>query len=647
MSKDSKGIKESNDNKDSSISKNTKETLFPHEEVREIQSDLINEIKNCLNAGKSIIAHAPTGLGKTAAALAPALAYAIKNKKVIFFLTSRHTQHNIALETLKKMKEKHDVDFSVCDIIGKKHMCIQPGVETLYNNEFIEYCKNLRENAKCEFYNSTYEKPNKLSADGIKAYNDLLVKGISTTQEVIERCNKCIRPLCPYEISQHIASQAKVIIADYYYIFNPDIQGPFLKKINKELNDLIIIVDEAHNLPDRMRELMTFRLTVKMLDRAISEAKKYKYNETQNVLQKLKEVLFDLASELHQEQQERLITKDAFMDSVKEINEYEKIIDDLIFIGDEIRRDQKRSYIGSIAEFLERWKGDDFGYVRYIKKDFDDNTVLCYRCLDPSLYTSDIVNNVHSVIMMSGTLTPTSMYRDLLGFEEDNAVEKEYASPFPKTNRLTMIVPETSTKYTVRNEEQFVRIGEIVADMANAIKGNVAIFFPSYYLRDQVAKHLKKKYERTLFTEQQKMTTEEKNEMIERFKSYKETGAALLAVASGSYGEGIDLPGDLLKGVIVVGLPLQKPNLETNQLIQYYDHKFKKGWDYGYLFPAFNKVLQNAGRCIRSKTDKGVIIFLDERYAWSNYYRCFPKDMPIKVTKEYKVEIVEFFWKNS
>ena len=117
----------------------------------------------------------------------------------------------------------------------------------------------------------------------------------------------------------------------------------------------------------------------------------------------------------------------------------------------------------------------------------------------------------------------------------------------------------------------------------------------------------------------------------------------MLGVYSGSFGEGIDLPGDLLKAVIVVGLPLNKPDLETQELIKYYDELFGKGWDYGYLFPAMNRCFQSAGRCIRSETDKGIIIFLDQRFTWPNYFRCFPADWELKISKEYQDRVKGFF----
>ncbi|MCB9358904.1 ATP-dependent DNA helicase [Candidatus Woesearchaeota archaeon] len=616
------------------------EILFPHDEIRDIQDTLIEDIQHCIENKKSLVAHAPTGLGKTAASLAPALTYALKNKKTIFFLTSRHTQHQIAIDTLKKIKEKHGTDIVISDIIGKKHMCLQSGVETLYSNQFFEYCKSLREDGKCEFYNNTYTNGTKLSVRSKKVLNDLLIRGTCTTKEIIQASEESPEKLCPYEIAQQMAKSANVIIADYYYLFNPSIRNNFLNKIGKDIEDIIIIVDEAHNLPERIRELMTVRITKKGLDAAEKEANKLGYEETSDMIKNIKNAILDLTEQLDQRNPDMLISKQAFMKKIEQYNNYDKMVDDLAFIGKEIREEKQRSYIAALAEALEIWKGEDLGFVRYLRKE-EDNILLCYRCLDPSIYTADVVNAAHSVIMMSGTLNPTYMYRDLLGFK--NVIEKDYESPFPEENRLCMVVPETSTKFTARSEQQYRRIAEICANIGNNIPGNVAFFFPSYYLLGQVEKFMKTLYEKTLFTEQSRSTNEEKHNMIERFKSYKDKGAGLLAVATGSYGEGIDLPGDLLKAVVIIGLPLQKPDLETQELINYYDKKFQKGWDYGYLFPAFNKTLQNAGRCIRSKNDRGVIVFLDERYAWKNYFRCFPKDMHIKITRDFNIEIVEFF----
>lgn len=139
------------------------------------------------------------------------------------------------------------------------------------------------------------------------------------------------------------------------------------------------------------------------------------------------------------------------------------------------------------------------------------------------------------------------------------------------------------------------------------------------------------------------MNSDEKKDLLERFKSYKDIGAVLLGVASGSFSQSIDLPGDFLKAVVIVGLPLEKPDLETQELIDYYDKKYGQGWNYGYVYPAIAKCMQGAGRCIRSETDKGVVVLLDERFAWNSYLRCFPKNWNIQITRLYAQRIKEFF----
>jgi DNA excision repair protein ERCC-2 len=206
-----------------------------------------------------------------------------------------------------------------------------------------------------------------------------------------------------------------------------------------------------------------------------------------------------------------------------------------------------------------------------------------------------------------------------------------------------MLIPETTTKYSMRNEEQYRKIAQIIAKIVNDVPGNSAVFFPSYYLRDEINKFFMPLCKKTTFSENSEMTKVDKENMLDRFKLYEKTGAVLLGCASGNFAEGVDLPGDLLKCVIVVGLPLQQPDLETKKLIEYYDEKFKKGWDYGYLLPAFTKVMQSAGRCIRSETDKGAVIFLDERFKWPMYFRFFPPDLDLKVTRLWENKVSDFF----
>jgi len=627
-----------------------KELLFPHKEVREIQDELIEDVDECIRQGKNLIAHAPTGLGKSAATIPIALSHALKKGLTVFFLTSRHTQHAIAIDTLKRIKKEHNSNFISTDIIGKKWMCPIPGTDQLYSNEFSEYCKHQREKGLCEFYINSKKKAGNPTVKAQKVLENLKKSSPCSCEDLIKICID--EKLCPYEMSIMLAKSSSIIIADYYLIFHPSIRKKLFNRAEKELSKSIVIVDEGHNLPDRIRDIMSVKLSNFGISRALKEAKKFGYPETANYLTDLKDLFKNYLTKLktiEKEQNERvdeiIVKKQDFTSKVNLIADYDEITTNFEFSGDEIREKQKKSYVGSIATFLEDWQGPDEQFTRILsKKELNSNTMLTlsYRCLDPSLLTKEIINEAHSIIMMSGTLKPTSMYNDLLGFDNNLTVQKEYQSPFPSKNKLSLIIPETTTKFTQRTPEQYKRIAEITSDIVNLIPGNSAIFFPSYRLRDDIYRYFQPLCKKTTFLEESVLNKTEKEELLERFKSYKNSGAVLLGVASGSFSQGIDLPGDLLKAVIVVGLPLHHPDLETKELIDYYEKKFQKGWDYGYIFPAITKCMQSAGRCIRSETDKGIVIFLDQRFAWPHYKRCFP-DSDIKITKLYQERIKEFF----
>ena len=617
-----------------------KEIYFPYSKIRDVQSDMISDVYNSIKGKKHIIMHAPTGIGKTIAALAPALSFAMKNNLTIFFLTSRQTQHRIVVDTLRHIKQKFGIDFECADIIGKKGMCLQNGVESMAAGSFHEYCRALRDESKCEFYLNT-RKPNlQPTVNAKQAIEELKITGPCHVQEFIEHGRK--KTMCPYELATLAAGNAKVVIADYYYIFSQSIRNSFLLKIKKELENIILIVDEAHNLPNRVRELLTQKTSSTIIENAKKESRKYGYEETLENLEIVENAVFELARGMDNED---VVSKNGLVDGISKSKSYDSIVSELLFIGEDIREKQKISYVLSVAKFLEAWLGSDIGFGRIISKKMDKKLKidLAYRCLDPSIAAKEVIEKSHSTVLMSGTLTPTSMYRDILGFNQ--VVEKEYKSPFPKKNRLNIIIPKTTTKFAERNHKQYAEIAKVCTDIVNLIEGNAAIFFPSYELMENIGEFISRQSEKPIFKEKSAMAKEEKENMLNSFKSHKAKGAVLLGISTGSFGEGIDMP-DVLKAVIIVGLPLEKPDVEKRLLIEYYDDKFSKGFEYGYVLPAITKCMQNAGRCIRSETDKGAIIFLDERYAWQNYYQCFPSDWEIEVDMDYMGALKGFVGKN-
>lgn len=615
------------------------QVFFPHESMRPIQKEIVKLISDQVDKGEDIIIHAPTGLGKTAASIAPTLIQALDKGKTIYFLTSKNTQHKIAVETLKAIRNKFNIDLKGTDIVGKKWMCIQPGVSLLGNSEFNEYCRTLREERKCEYFENLKEGE-KLSPITQVALKELNYLSPVTVEQIVSVGQE--HKLCPYELGMLLAAKSQVIITDYYYLFHPKIRDTFFKKNGKKLEDALIIIDEGHNLPYRIKDLASVTLSTTFLKRAASESKKYEY---QNMFDIFEQLVGLLESMISPEEEETHVSMESFVSSVQVIADYQDLIQECQRIGDMVREEQKISSIGIVGEFLDAWLGSNNGFTRIITRKRGTTTdvvTLSYRCLDPSVISKEVIDTAYATILMSGTLTPTKMYAALLGFDQ-TTLQKEFPSPFPPENRLNLIVAKTSTKFTSRSTAQYRDIAKICADIINVTPGNSIIFFPSYRMKEEVYQYMSG-VEKTVFQESIGMSREEKDEMLEKFKSYKRSGTTLLAVVAGSFGEGVDLPGDELKTVVVVGLPLSRPDLETNALIKYYDEKFKNGWNYGYVYPAFNKVIQNAGRCIRSETDKGVIVFLDERYTLPRYYHCFPESWKIKVSVNgYKETIERFF----
>ncbi len=614
--------------------------LFPFKEMRPVQKEMIDTVRDALEGEKNLIAHAPTGLGKTVASLAPALEYALDNNKVIFFLTSRHTQHKIAIDTMREIKEKKGVRFNVVDFIGKRSMCLVPGVDSLNSSEFLEYCRTVsRKDYTCEYYVNARKQGGQAT---VKAQEAISKAKDMDLDALMQFCSR--EKLCPYEISMMLAEKARVVVCDYYYIFNDSIRQMILGKMDRTLSECIVIIDEAHNLPFRIRDLMTSRTTKNVLERAVKEAKKYGYTDIAEELSGISKSVSSLAEGMEENDERRLSMEELTSIVEHHAGDIKRFLEDLEDASDKIREEQKQSFVGSFGMFLSEWirKEDGFARILSVKEGYEEpNIMISYRCLDPAVVSRDIVNSTHSSILMSGTLIPVEMYKDLL--EIDDPIIRIFPSPFPDENRLNLVVPDVTTKFTHRNERQFQKIARICAEITNNVPGNSAIFFPSYSLRDRINYYLRIESNKSQLVEESGMTQEEKSQFIEKLEGYKDTGIVLLGASSGSFGEGVDFPGDLLKCVIVVGLPLRTPDLETKDTIEYFDRKFAKGWNYGYIFPAFNLTLQNAGRCIRSETDKGIVVFVDERYTWNQYSRCFPEDVNPKVPEDVGKDVLSFF----
>ncbi|NIA03966.1 MAG: DEAD/DEAH box helicase family protein [Nitrospiraceae bacterium] len=640
---------------------------FPYKTLREPQKRMISRVWDAIINKRHIFINAPTGIGKTAGALVPSVRYIVEeNPKVkVFFLTSANSHHFTAVDTLKDLRDNQNIKIITADILGKKWMCSFKDVKKLSSSEFNNYCKLMRQERKCEYYVNTRDKKDKLTPKAVETV--ALLKSISpcTNTQIINFSAQ--DGLCAYEIATELAKKAQVIVGDYNYLFDPSIRDLFLRKVGVDPGNVIVIVDEAHNLIKRMRSLFTSKISTFSVVMAIKEAKKSGFDEQAGYLIKINDVLNSFLDDIEKNassnkrynkgvsEMEMLISEEDLVSRISEIGDYDDIVSELMFVGDKIRKLDKKSFVGSVADFLNMWNSEnEEGFVRLVrvregmKNSKNEISVSVEKiCLDPSSMINQTVNSSHTTIFMSATLSPVSMYRDLFGLDENNSEVISFKDPFPENNRLNMIIPKTTTRFARRSRSQFEEIGKVCSELITAANVNTAVFMPSYKLLNSIGDFIEENLKKNLMSvnvirEKPNLSQDEKDKILKSLK--KNNNQVILAVASGSFSEAVDLPGDALQMVIVVGLPLATPDLETKELIKYYDFKFKKGMLYAYIYPAMTKVIQAAGRCIRSERDKGVLVFLDERYSWPMYRECFPEDWSMIIEpKNYVEKIRDFF----
>ncbi|MDG6220722.1 MAG: helicase C-terminal domain-containing protein, partial [Candidatus Thermoplasmatota archaeon] len=296
-----------------------------------------------------------------------------------------------------------------------------------------------------------------------------------------------------------------------------------------------------------------------------------------------------------------------------------------------------------VADFLDLWAQDLPSAVRIYRGGARPS--ISYRLLDPSHMASPIFEGVHSSLLMSGTLYPMKMYRDLLGLETRRTILKEYLSPFPKSNRPIFMDKGITTKFSERGGEMYDMLASNLGKYISRVPGNVAVFFQSYGMLQEVGGRLDTGT-KDRWTESSEATKEEKDLLLGRLlRAKKGEGMVVLGVMGASMAEGIDYKDNALEMVVVVGIPLAPPNLETKLLTEFYTNLFgeDEGVYYGEIQPAMNKVLQAAGRAIRSAEDRAVVILMDNRFGWHRYKKCFPHDFNITPTLDVEQAIEDFF----
>jgi DNA excision repair protein ERCC-2 len=606
-----------------------KPSLFPFSSIRAGQKEFMKDVKHAVEGGNILIAHAPTGIGKTVAALVPALQYAVETEKTVFFLTSKRSQHKIAIDTLRLIKEHAKLDFVAVDVTSKQSMC--PRAVSIYRefySLFNEFCKSEQKNKRCSYFMKRDEGAMQRIKGEIMHVEDL--------------CSWCAsRGVCPYKAALEVAGSADVLVCDYNYLFSTDIAEAVLEKIGGALDDLIVIIDEAHNLPDRIRNNLSSELRMSTVTGA-ARGIRHTNREMHGNLMELERIFTKLAMEASKNKRVEINVVNDFL-----VEEMEKVLrrrieamsyDEFANSLRDIAKDFQTSggskdeivqrNVLSVADFLDGWRTRE-KCLRIFSLSQKDNPTLLFKLLDPSV--------ISEPIFARGTLCPTAMYADVLGASPDRLkgkeiILREYKSPFPAENRLIVVTKELTTKYAKRGEEMYRKVAGKIGEVAKYVRGGMAVFFPSYALLKNIAAYLPLEVKRRALVERRGMKKEEKNRLYEMLRDDNE--GILLAVQGGSLSEGMDYESNTLKAIIVVGLPLSPPTLEVKTIEGYYAGKYgvEKGRLYGYYYPAITKVLQAAGRGIRSEHDRCIIILMDYRFAKYPYKNCLPSDYNMTFT---------------
>jgi DNA excision repair protein ERCC-2 len=611
---------------------------FPYETVRNEQKKLISDVAKAISEEKVLFAHAPTGLGKTVSSLAPAIAYALEQKKKIFFITPKISQHSIVLETINLMNEKFGLDIKAVDLVGRRAMCIDPTLSSVgYANGFYEACRKKKKNKQCKFYTNCkgYTQKQKNAARRRKA--PLLKEFNKSHGEIKEMC--FIQEMCPYEITLELTRSADVIIGDYFHLFNDDIREGILAQAGFGLNDVIAIIDEAHNLSSRLIDMLACSIDIRELEKSEKEAKNTASFDTEFALADFKKEIERLGTKLSLQRNEAVLPPEE-LDMLKKIGR-----DSLEKISITAQKFMKKysaegAFLLKVEYFINRLIKEKEHTLHVVGR--KHSLGISIHPLDAAEISETILHKLNSAVLMSGTLLPLAMHADILGVKKP--MLKEYLSPFPKENRLNLFVDKTTTKYSDRSQAQYKDIANEINGAVSKVPGNTIVFFPSFELLESIAPHLT--VGRKLLKQEREMKNDDKHKLINEFKMLGSSfGGVLLAVSGGSIAEGVDFPGEHLACAIIVGIPFAKVSIHTDAMIKFYEQKFGggKGFEYAYTAPAISKAVQAAGRVIRTETDKGVCIFLDKRFSDKKYEKFFPTDFIAKKTLDSKEEVENFF----
>lgn len=578
---------------------------FPY---REGQANLVKGVYQSILRKKRLYIEAPTGVGKTVSTIFPsvkAVGEGIAEK--IFYLTAKTITRTVAEETFSLLSE-NGMKLKYITLTAKEKICI---LEKPQCNPSI-----------CPRAHGHFDRVNDAVYDLLTHENHITREQVSLYAEK--------HMVCPFEMGLDTALWTDAVIGDYNYAFDPTSR---LKRFfaTEKQNDYIFLIDEAHNLVDRAREMYSAVLTKEDFLALKKEVKKYSRKLT-NAIEGCNKQLLELKRECENLVRYTPAMIDAFIIKLLRLS---TVFDEFFQEGISPERpippdtaDLLLNFYFDIRAFLGIYELLDEKYLIYADYTEQGAFRLHLQCMDPSTNLDLCLKKGRTAVFFSATLLPIRYYMDqLAGGREDYAI---YApSPFPTSNRLLMIGNDVSTKYTRRGPAEYQRIAGYIRQFVQAKTGNYLIFFPSYRMLSDIQEYLMEQLPSTscqIYTQTASMTEEERESFLSHFRDTSSGTILGLCVMGGIFGEGIDLKHSQLIGAVIVGTGLPMVCTENELFREYFDNQNKPGFSYTYQYPGMNKVQQAAGRVIRTATDCGAILLLDERFTQNSYQTLFPRE---------------------
>lgn len=587
---------------------------FPYDTIREGQSEFIRKAYKNIARGGTLYATAPTGTGKTISALFPAVrALGELKRDKIFYLTPKETTAAAAIDCILLM-EKHGAVIRAIKISAKEKKC-KNGLRCRDNRDDCENARmNKLRDATLELYN--LEKTVVSDAD---------VEGVSKKYKV-----------CPYELTLAYSELCDVVICDFNYLFDPAV---YIRRFFTEGGNFVFLIDEAHNLPDRAREMYSAEINEAYIASPSISTILGEFSKTKaaarDSAKSFYNILFPYVKEEMTVDEDGQEVAAAHLKDIP--GELYGIFDTLIStVEEEIYKthvavdDEKNArlkllneYYYSLKKFRSVMHAFDDGYEMFIFYKSGEITVRLY-CIDTGRRISERIEKGRAAVFFSATLTPLYYYKSLLGADRTSDT-LEVDSPFDTDQLSVSIMDKISTRLRER-EETLLAVCRVIAATVSAKRGNYIIFSPSFAYSEALSKIFSHKYPKIkTITQKRSMSAEEREKFLSEFSADDKSYLIAFCVMGGIYSEGIDLAGDKLIGAVIVGIGMPSLSYEREAICAYYDERYEEGKQFAYIYPGMNRVLQAAGRVIRTEDDRGVIVLIDDRFDDPVYKKTIPK----------------------